>query len=301
MNLSDHFITCIKRWYGKEGEQWLKHLPEHIEKCAVRWDLKIGIAMPNLSANYVCNAQLADGTEVILKMSPHKKPVMEMEALEHLTSHPGIINLIYSDEDLAAMVLEKVQPGTSLVEVQKKDDEEAIRIAAPIIRDVVADEPSKHHLRTVSEEMKVIHEMYKKGIWDDETMAMLTKAIAIQKKLESTKKEDKLIHGDLHHDNILFDEKKGWLAIDPKGRIGDPAYNAARIMRNYWDTEPTESLVRKRIEILAETLGFSQSRIASWTYLDCVLSESWDLDEIGKREENEKPIIALIEAVMDSL
>jgi streptomycin 6-kinase len=119
--------------------------------------------------------------------------------------------------------------------------------------------------------------------------------------LESSKQEDNLIHGDLHHDNILYDEKRGWLAIDPKGRIGDPAYNAARIMRNYWDTKPTEPLVRKRFEILADVLGFSEQRIASWAYLDCVLSESWDLDEIGKRGENEKPIIALIEIVMESL
>ncbi len=301
MNLSDHFITCIKRWYGEEGESWLEHLPEHIEACAKRWDLKIGEAMPNLSANYVCDAQLPDGTEVILKMSPHKKPIMEMEALEHLNNHPGIINLIHLDEDLAAMVLEKVQPGTSLVEVQKKDDEEAMKIAAPIIRDVVADVPEKHHLRTVFDEMKVIHEMHEKGTWDGETMAMLAKAIQIQEELESTKTEDKLIHGDLHHDNILFDEKRGWLAIDPKGRIGDPAYNAARIMRNYWDTKPTEPLVRRRIEILADVLGFTQKRIASWAYLDCVLSESWDLDEIGKRGEDEKLIIALLEKILDTL
>ncbi len=43
-----------------------------------------------------------------------------------------------------------------------------------------------------------------------------------------------------------------------------------------------------------------QKRIAAWAYLDCVLSESWDLDEIGKRGEDEKPIIMLIESVLDS-
>ena len=87
MDLSDHFVSCIKRWYGKKGEEWLKQLPEQIETCAAQWNLKIGAAMPNLSANYVCNAELPDGIEVILKISPHKKPIMEMEAVEHLTNH----------------------------------------------------------------------------------------------------------------------------------------------------------------------------------------------------------------------
>jgi streptomycin 6-kinase len=298
MNLSDHFVTCIKRWYGKEGEDWLKNLQNHIDSCAKKWDLDIGEAMPNLSVNYVANAKLSDGTEIILKMSPHKKPIMEMEALEHLTNHPGIVNLLYADEELAAMVIEKVNPGTSLREVQAKNDEEAIRIAAPIIRDVQADVPSTHHLRTVRKEMEVIKEMHDKGGWDTETMAMLHRALNIFDELESTKSGDKLIHGDLHHDNILFDENRGWLAIDPKGRIGDPIYNAARIMRNYWDTTPTEALARKRIAILAEVMECQQKRIVAWSYMDCVLSESWDLDEIGKRGEDEKPIIEILEALL---
>tara|TARA_Y100000310_G_scaffold335354_1_gene417201 strand:- start:1041 stop:1937 length:897 start_codon:yes stop_codon:yes gene_type:complete len=298
MNLSDHFVTCIKRWYGKEGENWLKNLQNHIDACAKKWDLDIGEPMSNLSVNYVTAAKLSDGTEVILKMSPHKKPIMEMEALEHLTNHPGIINLIYSDEDLAAMVIEKVSPGTSLRVIQAKDDEEAMRIAAPIIKDVQADVPSGHHLRTVRKEMEVIKEMHDRGGWDMETMNMLSTALTLQNQLEASKKEDKLIHGDLHHDNILLDEKRGWLAIDPKGRIGDPAYNAARIMRNYWDTEPTEEIVQTRLKILAEVIGFDEWRIAAWSYMDCVLSESWDLDEIGKRGEDEKPIIEILEALL---
>ena len=300
LDLSDHFITCIKRWYGKTGEKWLANLPDHIAACAAEWDLEIGAAMPNLSANYVTNVRLPNGEEAILKLSPHKKPFMEMEALEQLKSRPGIVNLLHSSEELAAMVIEKIIPGTPLTKVQKKDDEEAIRIAAPIIRDVQANVPQKHHLRTVSKEMEVIKKVRGMDIEDKETVDMLDKALSILKELESTTLELKLIHGDLHHDNILIDDEKGWLAIDPKGMIGDPAYNAARIMRNYWDSEPTESMVRTRIEILSEVMGHEQKRIAAWAYLDCVLSESWDLDEIGKRGEDEKPIIMLIESVLDS-
>ena len=41
------------------------------------------------------------------------------------------------------------------------------------------------------------------------------------------------LHGDLHHDNILFGAR-GWLGIDPHGLIGDPAYDAANLLYNRW-------------------------------------------------------------------
>jgi streptomycin 6-kinase len=39
------------------------------------------------------------------------------------------------------------------------------------------------------------------------------------------------LHGDLHHENVLS-SPRGWLAIDPKGIWGDPAYEAANAFRN---------------------------------------------------------------------
>ena len=41
-----------------------------------------------------------------------------------------------------------------------------------------------------------------------------------------------LLHGDLHHQNILFNENKGWKAIDPKGIIGVPVMELARFLDN---------------------------------------------------------------------
>jgi streptomycin 6-kinase len=148
--------------------------------------------------------------------------------------------------------------------------------------------------------MEVIKKVRGTDIPDKETIVMLDKALILLDELESSTSELMLIHGDLHHDNILLDDERGWLAIDPKGRIGDPVYNAARFIQNMWDTKPTEDLLRKRIQIMADVLGYDQKRLTAWAYLDCVLSESWDLDEQGKREEKEKPVITLIESILDS-
>jgi Aminoglycoside/hydroxyurea antibiotic resistance kinase len=43
-----------------------------------------------------------------------------------------------------------------------------------------------------------------------------------------------VLHGDLHHDNILDGGPRGWLAIDPNGLIGERTYDIANLLRNPW-------------------------------------------------------------------
>jgi streptomycin 6-kinase len=76
-----------------------------------------------------------------------------------------------------------------------------------------------------------------------------------------------LLHGDLHQTNILWDEQRGWLAIDPKGVIGEPAYEFGAALRN-----PDVGLADRRIHIIAERTGLDRERVAGWAYAQAVLS-----------------------------
>jgi len=89
-----------------------------------------------------------------------------------------------------------------------------------------------------------------------------------------------LIHGDLHHFNILSSER-GWLAIDPKGVVGPPEYETGPLLIN-----PIPEFLRgpdavrrteRRIAILSEQLGFERERIRAWGICHAVLSAWWDL------------------------
>jgi streptomycin 6-kinase len=112
LDLPEKYIEAVKKTYGKNGEKWMKDLPDLLSQCAAKWNIKIGETGSNLSLNYIANVQLENGEEAILKTMPHGPPFMEMEALEHLQDHPGIVNLIHSDHDLAAMVIEKFYTST---------------------------------------------------------------------------------------------------------------------------------------------------------------------------------------------
>ena len=95
-----------------------------------------------------------------------------------------------------------------------------------------------------------------------------------------------LLHGDLHHENILSDEERGWVGIDPKGVIGEPAYEVGALLRNIKPSLLHEGNLQqicdRRAAILAEELGFERERIIGWGFAQAVLSAWWDYEDHGR-------------------
>ena len=93
-----------------------------------------------------------------------------------------------------------------------------------------------------------------------------------------------LLHGDLHHDNILRSDREGWLAIDPFGVRGDPGFEAGALLYNP-DPERHDDtllgLVPARVEQLADGLGQPVDRIVAWGFVMAVLSEVWTTEGDG--------------------
>jgi streptomycin 6-kinase len=87
------------------------------------------------------------------------------------------------------------------------------------------------------------------------------------------------LHGDLHHDNILSSDR-GWLAIDPKGLLGDPAYDVANVFLNPMGAINIAADPRRiaaRADILSERLGYPRKRILGWAAAHAALSACWNL------------------------
>jgi streptomycin 6-kinase len=87
------------------------------------------------------------------------------------------------------------------------------------------------------------------------------------------------LHGDLHHDNILSSDR-GWLAIDPKGVLGDPAYDLANVFinpikANNMAADPQR--IAARADILSQRLNYPRKRILGWAASHAALSACWDL------------------------
>ena len=114
---------------------------------------------------------------------------------------------------------------------------------------------------------------------------LVEQAAALFEQLLASSDAPVLLHGDLHHYNILSADGAGWLAIDPKGVIGEPAYEAGALMRNPLNVESWPNLqqtLARRADILADELGFDRQRILGWSMAQSVLAGWWTYEDSGR-------------------
>jgi len=101
--------------------------------------------------------------------------------------------------------------------------------------------------------------------------------------LDASTSRKVVLHGDLHHENILFSSTRGWLAIDSKGICGDPGYEVGSFMLNQLPAGATEAvtteILNQRLVIFSEKLAISQRRLAQWAFCHAVLSAVWSFEE----------------------
>lgn len=100
------------------------------------------------------------------------------------------------------------------------------------------------------------------------------------------------LHGDLHHDNLVFGPR-GWLAIDPKGVIGDPGFDAGNLFFNPLSEQEGLCLKPERIGLMADMfgreLGQSPGRILDHAIAYGCLSASWHAED-GNAEDEAKEL-----------
>lgn len=123
---------------------------------------------------------------------------------------------------------------------------------------------------------------------------VLGKALAVSRDLLADQQEVRPLHGDIHHDNILDGGARGWLAIDPKGLIGDRGYDHANMICNP-GPEPSRDLARiaARVDLVAERSSLGRERLLRWLLAYCGLSASWTLE--GEWEGDAGPALRIAE------
>lgn len=117
--------------------------------------------------------------------------------------------------------------------------------------------------------------------WPVGSRALVARAIGIARDLLDGELPTQPLHGDIHHDNILR-AGDDWAAIDPKGLVGDPAYDYANSFQN---PERAEGLVlnatriRRHATAISERTGISRTRLLAWAVAHTALSGAWNIED----------------------
>jgi streptomycin 6-kinase len=282
--LPEALVHTVSATWGEVGEDWLARLPGILAACAERWALTVG-APRELSYHYVVEVVRDDGTRAILKLGvPRDDLTTEIAALRHFDGR-GAVRLLDAESALGAMLLERVEPGNPLAELAEWDDERATAIAADVMQRLWRPLPREHEFPTVADwaaGLGGLRERFDGGT-GPLPARLVARAEALFAELLASMGEQVLLHGDLHHDNILAATREPWLAIDPKGVAGERAYEAGALLRNLLPAllalpEPGRILTR-RIDQLAELLGCERERLRAWAVAQAVLAAWWSVED----------------------
>ncbi len=281
--VADEFSGRIIRLHGSFGEDWLASLPRLTEHYAQRWSLQTKPPQSALTYNYIVPASGPDGAPLILKLGlPNPELTSEIESLKIFNGRAAV-RLINSDPAGGALLLERALPGEALIE--HTDDLEASRIACAVMTRLWKPVPQGCTLPTIADWARGFERL--KDWLGGETgpfpPGMVDQAEGVYFDLLRSMDEPVVLHGDLHHWNILSSARDGWLAIDPKGLVGEREYEIGAWMRNPFPgllswSRPVQRL-QQRLDLISDELDLDRTRLKRWSFAQAVLSAWWSIED----------------------
>lgn len=270
------FVANVLSYGGEVGARWLRHLPSLVAAGAERWGLVAPEPIARLSFNYLLRARL-DAPRGRLRTAVAKF-IWEQDALAYEVTWlrtqqgNGAVRLLDVCEGLGAYLMEELNPAEP---VPTHDDESATEIIARLIA-VLGERTTDVTLPRVAtwfDDLRHYGTSPPPGI--DQAVVQRARGVACE--LSLPVRDERLLHGDLHHDNVLSAAGE-WKVIDAKGVVGDPAHECAAMLRNRLGAVNAGDLpkvLRARLAILSAVTGFDAKRIAGWGVAQTVLSCCW--------------------------
>ncbi|MEV4702719.1 aminoglycoside phosphotransferase family protein [Actinoplanes sp. NPDC049316] len=274
------FTRNVTSAWGDAGRRWLAALPDLVTAVAREWELTVGDPYP-LSFNWVAPARRADGSAAVLKLGVPESGHLSSEATAlQAFGGAGAVRLLRRDDDRGALLIERAEPGTTLRTLVQEHDEQATAILIAAMRRLHRPAPPGTDLEPLERRLENFagHRERYRGR-DPFPPGLVDQAMSLHADLCASATERAVLHGDLHHENVLAAEREPWLAIDPHGVAGDPGAELGPALYNPLDgDEPTLRLLPRRLEQFADGLGIPLDRVVAWGFAQAVLSEVWNAD-----------------------
>ena len=303
----ERFRRYATREFGKEGEAWLEELPSILAQCCDKWGLTLGRPTKEIKVNYIAYVELGNGEEAVLKVGvPHADFSAELEALA-IYEGRGINRLIDCDKALNAMLLERLRPGKMLNSVVNARVQS--EIAARILQKLHATPPPSDH--TLPHFMDWMRSAFAdaRSCEDPERargyIEQIPRVESMMGILLEAEEPQILLHGDLHHWNILSDADRGWMAIDPKGVIGASCLDVGRFINNAMGFGETAAEKRKilleAVTAFSDVLKENEERMFTGAFCDKIMGSSWGLKQEPDEHEvsSQEALKVMVEVARD--
>ncbi|WP_412528980.1 aminoglycoside phosphotransferase family protein [Burkholderia lata] len=175
-----------------------------------------------------------------------------------------------------AILLERAQPAPTLAGFSASGhDDDAMRIACGVVE--------RLHAHRAPEPPSVVplHDWFHALLSDASGSDVLHHSAAVARQLLAGPPVDEVIlHGDIHHGNILHFGDRGWRAIDPKALRGDRAFDYANLFCNpSHDIAVDPVRFERRVTLVAEAGKLDRRQLLQWILAWSGLSAVWLIED----------------------
>jgi streptomycin 6-kinase len=212
----------------------------------------------------------------VLKVSfPHPGNVAEPDAFEAWEGR-GAVRLYARADEHFAMLLERAHDST-LAEVSDNDEVACVagelhrRLAIPAPPDLprLSDRAEEWEESLLRDAGELRHGLPRRSI---------DAAVATLRELGHEQSET-VVHGDFHARNILRADREPWLAVDPKGYVGDPAYDGGTLLgaraRELTREDDFAKAALRMLDAFAEAAELESARVRRWAGYRAVEAALW--------------------------
>ncbi|NDU77022.1 hydroxyurea phosphotransferase [Actinomadura sp. DSM 109109] len=268
--------------FGTSGRDWIAALPGLAGEFLDRWGLRPDGPGRHGMASLVLPVTRADGTPAALKL----QKVTDEHATEPVGLRAwdgdGSVRLLDHDPDTGTMLLERLDASRPLSSVA--DDDTAAGVLAALLARLTA-MPAPEGLRRLADIAAAMLDEVPGAVpaLRDPAERRLVRTCASAVAELAGETGDRLLHWDLHYDNVLAGEREPWLAIDPKPLAGDPGFDLLPALDSRWAevvaSGDAARVALRRFDLLTEALALDRRRAAGWTLGRVLQNALWDVED----------------------
>lgn len=279
------------------GQGFYDKVKIDIEYYAGKWSLEVLQLVDYFSVNciFICRSEVF-GNAILKIGKPCREVITEFNTLlEYKGRH--FCEVFDADIDHGVILEEQIYPGVRLREEKVLD--KRLSIFSSLYKQLHIEPANTEMYPTYTDWVTRITEYMSKREDYIELYAYMKKAKDICLSLNSKYTKRMLLHGDLHHDNILLNNNGAYKIIDPKGVIGDPIFDVPRFILNEQDDDKSsdENYLKtcRIIDYFEHSLHIPSKTLKQCFFIEMAMANCWNVesDEVPNLDS-----VAMAEALM---
>nr|WSY53892.1 aminoglycoside phosphotransferase family protein [Streptomyces sp. NBC_00886] len=268
-------VASQERFNGEAGRAFVARLPQRAADFLDRWSLRPdGPSMYGMCA-LVLPVLRADGGRAALKLQYLDEETAGEPVALRTWSGDGAVRLLEYDDETGTLLLERLDAARALTD--EPDTRAAVLVIARLLARLTAVSAPPQLRRRLGAVAPAMLEQVPPALprIPDPADRRLVEDCAAAVREVAAEPGDRLLHWDLHYDNVLGADREPWLAIDPKPLAGDPGFELFPALDNRFDADE----VRWRFDAMTNVIGVDRARARAWTLGRVLQNTLWSIED----------------------